>query len=328
MPEIRRDIFSGSLVYVAEERNNRPSDFKLFTTEFSNEEYSTKCPFCKGNEGMAADTIYELKDGNGDWDIKIIKNLYPALTEDSVNLKTDNFFISSPGFGFHDVIIDTPLHNLQLHDFDQEKLFTIFKTISWRYEGLMKEDCVNHIQVFKNTGLSGGASKQHSHWQVIASPFLPLYQTMVLSSLYNHNTSTGHCLYCDMLKEELSRNERIIYEDDLIVAINPFASRFTYETWILPKRHVHSITMLSDNELATLASVFKNVLNSISKIMKTPEYNICLMEMGKDKYNHLNHWHIQIIPRRGNMAGYEVSTSSYINSLKPEIATKKLIENI
>ena len=182
--------------------------------------------------------------------------------------------------------------------------------------------------IFKNQGSMAGASLAHSHSQLIALPIIPKRLSEEISGSLNYYRYRDRCVFCDIIAQESEEKERIIYENDHFIAISPFASRFPFETWILPKVHEESFlfSKTHDNYFA-IADALSVILKKQEKVLNNPPYNFMIhttpVEMIDSPYYH---WHIEIIPRLTKMAGFEWGTGFYINPTPPEEATIYLQE--
>ena len=133
------------------------------------------------------------------------------------------------------------------------------------------------------------------------------------------------CIFCDMVRQEISTGTRIVIEDDNFIAFEPFAPRFPFETWILPKKHEAHFENTQKIEIEELATVLKSTLAKIETALDSPPYNYILhtspFNSGELEYYH---WHIEIMPRLTRVAGFEWGTGYYINSVPPESAAEYL----
>ena len=126
----------------------------------------------------------------------------------------------------------------------------------------------------------------------------------------------------------------MILDLDGFVAISPFAARFPFETWILPKKHSPDFTSQDNKSLENLAKIMKAVLLKLKKGLNDPSYNYIIhtapfrrKKVGYWKtIEHDYHWHIEIMPRLTRIAGFEWGTGFYICPIAPEEAAKFLRE--
>ena len=124
-----------------------------------------------------------------------------------------------------------------------------------------------------------------------------------------------------MIQQEISTGSRIIVSTEKFVVFAPFASRFPFEAWVLPKAHNSHFENLQEFVIKELADVLKNTLFRLESVLDFPPYNYVIhtspFNMADNEYFH---WHIEIIPRLTNIAGFEWGAGFYINSMLPEKA--------
>ena len=123
MAELRHDQLRQRWITISDKRGKRPSDFKRSDSERRESSNPGPCAFCPGSElanGHETFAIRESdKDDAPDWRVRVIVNKYPAVSMDSCDLQptgegTVYDECRLPGFGSHEVIIETPSHDLTL----------------------------------------------------------------------------------------------------------------------------------------------------------------------------------------------------------------------
>ena len=342
MPELRKDPISERWVIIATERGKRPSDFGGGEA-VSMEKEPKICPFCEGSEDKTPSEIIAwrkpgtLKNRPG-WLVRVIPNKFPALViEGEVNRRGVGVFDMISGIGAHEVIIESPRHNEHLSEAPPEQIEKVLWAYKERIRDLERDKRFRYVLVFKNYGSSAGASLSHPHSQIIATPITPRYLKMELQSARNYFQQKERCIFCDMITQELSTGERIVAENEYFVALEPFAARFPFETWILPRKHAHGFTYLNDEDALQLANIMRDTLRRLKLTLNDPPYNYVLhtspnpvVRPGKPDYwgtiQYDFHWHIEIIPRLTQQAGFEWGSGLYINPTPPEEATRYLKE--
>jgi len=306
--ELRKDYILNRYVIIAEKRKQRPKEFKK--EEF--EKKDATCFFCPGNEKMTPTEIGRL--GGKKWTMRWFPNKFPAV-ENTGNptIRTDNdFYTFSDAFGYHEVIVETNDHKKQLWDLSKSQIEKILGVYSDRIRDLSQKPDIKYADLFKNHGREGGTSIVHSHTQIIAYNKVP--------ELVNDevNASRDHigCPYCEIIEREKG-SERKIHDGEHFVSFAPYASRFNYEAWIFPKRHVRNITDLNAEEIKELSSVLSQILKKLRKINCSYNYFLHYAPEGEDL-----HFHIEVCPRIATWAGFEISTNCTINSVAPESAAE------
>lgn len=320
MSEMRKDIFSDEWVVFASNRKDKPYNYKHNKNKIE-ENCNKICPFCPGNESMTTPTLYELKNEKG-WEIRVFENMYPAVSLTDCENKNDGFYESLGGKGIHEIVVDTPEHKMDTSDENDEHFVRLFKVLGKRLELMMKNENVEYVQIFKNNGPFAGASITHSHWQIMSIPVMAHEQEMALKAYSEYKEKNGRCLMCDIIEHERKEKSRMVFENNEFSVFTPYAARQSYELWIVPKRHISTISELTEEEMISLAGVLKDMIGRVNNIMHNISFNICIQETPKSAPEGLFHWYIRILPRLGSWAGFEFATRCFINPVVPEFAAE------
>lgn len=329
MPELRKDPIVGRWVIISTERGKRPTDFARTTRP----KESKLCPFCPSNEASTPPEVYAIRD-NGSapntpgWSLRVIPNKFPALKiEGDLNREGEGIFDKMNGVGAHEVIIETPDHMKDLVDLELGQIESVIWAYRERILDLKKDPRFKYILIFKNQGEAAGASLEHAHSQLIATPILPKRVIEELEGSRRYYEYKERCIYCDIIKQELNSKIRVVICNDMFIAIEPFASRFPFETWIIPRYHNASFEYIKGDAISQLAVLLKTILKKLSIALNNPPYNLVIHSLPLDsQYQKEYHWHIEIIPKLTKVAGFEWGTGFYINPTIPEDAAKYLIE--
>jgi len=320
MPEFRQNMLTNEWVIIAIERAKRPEDFQKREAERPPlPEFSAFCPFCPGNEAQTPPATHVLKK-NGTWAVRVVPNKFAALQSDTpFQPKRVGRFLKATGYGIAEVIIETPRHNLTLATMDNESVEDVVKVYKLRYLSVAKEKQVRFINIFRNHGVRAGTSLEHPHSQLIATPIIPPHVRNPIEQAVRYSDTHGRCIYCDMLAEEIRREERLIAESDYFVAYAPYASRTPFEVRIMPKKHQSSFADIGSKEVSDFAAFLKNILARIHKGLNDPDYNFIIRSapVGDENARYF-HWYMLIIPRLTTQAGFEIGTGIYINITYPE----------
>jgi len=330
MPELRRDPIIGRWVIIARERGKRPSDFVI-------EKDHTKggfCPLCPGNENTTPAEVlaYGRPPGSPpnspNWTLRVVPNKFPALViEGELDKRGEGMYDKMNGIGAHEVIIDTPDHNQTISRMPVEQLAQVFRAYKDRMVDLKKDLRFKYIIVFKNFGRAAGASLEHSHSQLIALPIVPNRIEEEIKGCLRYYDYKERCVFCDIIRQELSQNIRVVAENREFIAICPFAPRSPFEIWVMPKHHQSFYTSLNEDQLLGLADLFGEVMRRLEKALPGAPYNYMLHTAPlREKPMEYYHWHIEIMPKLTMVAGFEWGTGFYINPIPPEEAARFLRE--
>ena len=337
MPELRKDPIIGRWVIVATERSKRPDHFSEAYKESPSE---TECPFCEGRESHTPPEIYAVRPQHTQpntpgWDVRVVPSIAPFLRiEGELERRGKGLYDVMNGIGAHEVVVETNRHISNMADLQDTQIVKVIDTYITRFLDLEKDKRFKYGLVFKNYGWSsGGGRVRHSRSQLIATPVTPKRVKEELAGARQYYEYHERCIFCDLIKQEMASKERLILELDGFIAISPFAARFPFEMWILPKQHSCDFVSMDAQGRLNLARILKRVLRKLEKGLNDPPYNYMIhtapFRLHKPAgywktIEHDYHWHIEIIPRLTRVAGFEWGTGFYICPLPPEDAAKFL----
>ncbi len=329
MPELRKDPIIGRWVIISTERGKRPTDFPARTDRVD----SRMCPFCPGNESATPPELLAIRDdgtapNTPGWRVRAISNKFPALKiEGDLQREGVGIFDKMNGIGAHEVIIETPDHEQELEQLPVSQVAEVLWMYRARVLDLQKDSRFRYIMVFKNKGVAAGASLSHSHSQLIATPVVPKRVAEELDGAHKYYEYKERCIFCDIIRQELGDGTRVVAENESFVALAPFAPRFPFETWLLPKAHQARFVDISEESVQPMAAILKDCLWRIGRILNNPPYNFMIHAAPHANGHGLQyHWHVEIIPKLTRVAGFEWGTGFYINPTPPEDAAKYLRE--
>jgi len=330
MPELRKDPIIGRWVIIATDRAKRPSDF----VRKQEDKPAGFCPFCYGNEDKTPPEVMAYRESGTKpnqtgWWLRVVPNKFPALKiEGDLDRRGEGIYDLMNGIGAHEVIIETPDHNATMADYEEKQVEEILWSYRERMLELSKDRRFEYMMLFKNQGREAGASLDHPHSQLIAIPTVPKRVREEMDGGKAYYDFRERCVFCDMIKQELATKSRIVMENDKFVAFEPFASRFPFETWILPKRHETHFEKIQKADTGDLARILKGTLRKLRNCLDNPPYNFMVhtTPVTEGELPHY-HWHIEITPKLTKVAGFEWGTGFYINPTPPEDAAAFLREN-
>jgi UDPglucose--hexose-1-phosphate uridylyltransferase len=331
MPELRKDPVVGRWVIIASERSRRPNDFTGNSPASMNG--GKPCPFCVGNEDKTPPEVLAYrKPGSSPnapgWTTRVVPNKFPALQiEGGLERRGEGLYDRMNGIGAHEVIIETTEHSKELSDLAAEQIENVLWAFRDRVVDLKNDSRFRYILLFKNHGEAAGASLEHGHTQLIATPIIPKVVTEELDGSLQHYRLKERCVFCDMIDQELREGRRLVMENEHFVSFEPFAPRFPFETWLLPKNHVSAFEDSQRSEFASLARALKETLQRVNRALNRPHYNFIIHSAPcRDSRLDYYHWHIEIMPKLTKVAGFEWGTGFYINPTAPEEAAQYLRE--
>jgi len=325
MPELRQDPTSKEWIIIATERARRPHDFRSAAQKAQQPAYDEACPFCPGHEAATPPEVLARRTQGAanepGWSLRVVPNRFAALLPQGSTDRhiEQDFFRWMEGVGYHEVIIETPFHNRSMARMERGEVKAVLEAYRDRWLALRADHRVEHILVFKNYGEAAGTSLVHPHSQLVATPVVPAHVRLTNEEAVRYLDATGHCLYCDLVDSERRAGERVLLETAEFIVFHPFASGTPFETWIVPKRHQSVYTQVRMEQLTDLAGVLQGVLARLADLLNDPDYNYILHSAPLDAEDEdYFHWHLQIVPRLTQIAGFEIGSGMRINTARPE----------
>jgi UDPglucose--hexose-1-phosphate uridylyltransferase len=328
MPEFRKDPVTGQWVIIARERANRPSAF--FVPDASAGE--SVCPFCHGEEKQTPSEVLAYRPAGSprdapDWWLRVVPNKFPALVNHAPVKRAGNgMYDMINGMGMHEVVIETARHDGDIADMTPDEVAEVVWAYRDRTIEMCKDPRLEYVMIFKNRGREAGASLDHPHSQIIATPIIPGRVEEEMEGAQKYFEYKERCVFCDMIAQEIKDGERVVFETDLFIGFMPYASRFPYETWIMPREHASFFHDIQKNEVADFAKVLRETMRRMKIALNDPPYNWMLhtTPLHIRNENAFYHWHMEIIPKLTRPAGFEWGTGFYINPVAPEDAAREL----
>jgi UDPglucose--hexose-1-phosphate uridylyltransferase len=335
MSELRKDPIIGRWVIISTERGKRPMDF----SQPREKQRGGFCPFCPGNEDKTPKEVFAIrgkgsKHSASEWSLRVVPNKFPALKiEGEIERQGVGLYDMMNGLGAHEVIIESPNHDDTLSTLSIPKFKDVIFTFKERMLDLKKDSRFRYSLIFKNHGVQAGASLEHTHSQLIALPIVPKRVIEELKGAHEYYSYKERCIYCDIVRQEIRDQIRVISENSHFLAIAPFAPKFPFETWIIPKEHSAAFEHTSNDLNEPLARIFSEVLRKLDKVLNYSPYNFILHTAPfrgnstlRENVGDYYHWHFEIMPKLTRVAGFEWGSGFYINPTPPEESAKFLRE--
>ncbi|RMH68858.1 MAG: hypothetical protein D6675_14590 [Gemmatimonadetes bacterium] len=328
MLDIRRDPIVGAWVLVRDLVDVSPTYPPVQTGE------STHCRYCQGHEGRLAPAIHTVTDEAGNWRVRVVPHPQPRLV-DTLDYKLEGvgFYDTVSGTGSHEVIVESPEHGVELSQMPLAHVEQVIEVYRQRLHALRENDYVRYALLFKKyLPRPQESTSGHSIAEILAIPATPLRIKHELDTAKQFFAFKERCQFCDIIDQEMQFRERVVDENGSMIAICPFASRFPFEVWILPKEHQHDFTLLTAAQIRDLAVLLQGILRLFQHVLNSPPYTYVLhtspnliphrgyWKTLSDDY----HWRLEITPKLFDDVGFEYSTGFYINHTPPEVAAQAL----
>ncbi len=335
MSQMRKDIFTGRWVIVAEGDTLRPSDFhfKRFTRETS------FCPFCETHEASTPPEIFALRhrgspaNGPG-WSVRVVPNsLLRLRIEGVLGGRPAGFHDLMNGVGADEVVVETPQHDRSLHELEVHEVSNVIHTYVARIVDLERDKRMRYVMIFKSHGQQAGAHTiTHSISQLMALPVTPRNIKTKLIVARDYYLMKERCIYCDILQQELMERQRLVAENDDFAVFIPFAARSPFEMLLLPKSHSSAFSRISTAQTENLARILRDVLQRLDQTLGGPPYNLAFhdrpfLRPREGYWKSIEedfHWHLEVFPHVVHFTGFEWASGFFYNPVAPELAARCL----
>ncbi len=312
MAELRFDPFTKDWVMIASNRQNRPQMPKDW------------CPFCPGS-GKVPDHF----------DVYEYDNDFPALSQNPPvpdDVATD-LFKTAPSYGKCEVILYSPQHTVTLPELPVSHIKKLVDLWTERYIAMKADEKIKYVFIFENRGDVVGVTMPHPHGQIYGYSFIPKKLELELASSKEHFEKTGHCLFCDTLKDEYDAKSRIVLENDDFVAYIPFFSAYPYGMYVAAKGHKQSLDQFTETEKENLADILKKVTGTYDSLFDYHfPYMMCMHQapVNSEDASEYFHFHIEFYPpmrsaeKQKFNASSETGAWAHCNPTAPEEKAEEL----
>lgn len=328
----RYNILTGEWVLVSPHRAKRP--WQGQNEAALNEvrpPHDPTCYLCAGNTRINGEINPDYKNAF------VFTNDFAALQKDSKTFQVNDGLLQAQSeTGICKVICFSPDHSKSLADMSIESIQNVVETWQSEYETIGKNDAINYVQIFENKGAVMGCSNPHPHGQIWSQSTLPneVYKKDKYQNIYFKKNNSS--LLGDYLKQELEKQERIIFENASFVVLIPFWAIWPFEAMIVPKKHQKNILEMNNNETMLFAEAISVLTKAYDALFNTSfPYSSGIHQAPTNNENNTYwHWHMSFYPPllrsatvKKFMVGYEMFGSPQ-RDITAEIASQKLKELI
>lgn len=295
------------------------------------------CPFCPSQQTAGHEIIIaERRDAQSNWLVRVVADRAPLLRiEGELDRSGEGIFDTMNAIGAHEIIIEGQKHDATVGSLEPELFRLLVEVFRERLLDLKHDPRLRYIEIFQNQGPLAGALVSHPHAQLVASPVLPHRVERELRACQRHYQNKERCLFCDLLRQEIKDQKGIVADQDGFVLLCPYASRYPYEMWLLPRRH-HSCfeeSVASPDVLAALANSLQSALRKAERLSSSLHFVLhtepsrLLPPVLQARWKTLSedfHWHFEILPRLEARRKYLREEEFYLNPVLPEAAAQQL----
>jgi UDPglucose--hexose-1-phosphate uridylyltransferase len=214
--------------------------------------------------------------------------------------------------GRQEVVVHSPRHVRSLADLTGREFQLVAEAWGARAEAA-REAGFLYVHALVNEGPGAGASLAHSHSQLVWLAQEP----PLVAQEREIREAAGACLLCRVLAGEREQRIRVVEERDGLLLLCPFAGRQPYELLAAP--------------LECEADAFGSPLLGAALALAAEGVRRLRIAEGAVPFNlwlHAGgHWHLELVPRFGVLAGIELGAGYFVNTMAPESAAGVLRES-
>ncbi len=324
MAELRREPISRMWVVVTNDHPKGPSDYLPFKPPYRHQEAEGPCSFCPGNERMTPQETFSLRQDGGKWSVRVIPNKFPFFhIEGEFDRRPEGMYDLMGAIGAHEIVVEAPEHDQNLATMEPKQIEKILSAYQERVIDLEKDQRFQQFLILKNYP---GIFNRHPHSHIMAMPVLPKRIDEEIWGTLDYYQRKERCIFCDIIKEEISMKKRVILETVHFLIFSPFASRFPFETWIIPKVHCPDFHRINEKEIGDLSVGIQSLFGCFFKLLSDPPYSLAFHTSPVQNRFHRPeyHWHIETRLRIGLREGFEWGTGFFVNPTPPEDAANFL----
>jgi len=326
MSELRREPVTRMWVVTTTDHPKGPSDYLPFKPPYRLQEPEGECPFCPGHEAMTPQETFAMRTEKGEWLVRVVPNKFPFFhIEGDFDRRPEGMYDVMEAIGAHEIVVESPIHQQSLATMLPAEIERILLAYRERFIDLKKDRRFEQFLILKNYP---GIFNRHPHSHVVAMPVIPRRIDEEIWGVLDYYQRRERCIFCDMIKEEISVKKRIVLESVHFLVYSPFASRYPFEVWIIPKNHSPDFDQITEEERGDLSIALQSLFVRFYKLLSDPPYSLTFHTSPVQSRFHRNeyHWHIETRLRIGLREGFEWGTGFFVNPTPPEYAAELLRE--
>lgn len=260
-----------------------------------------RCPFCPGHEADTEATVAAWPS-EGDWKVRVVANKYPVVER-------------------HEVGIDAREHDVDLADLSLEHASAMLRVYRDRVTAL--ERGAGAAVLFRNRGRGAGSSQPHPHTQMAATPWVPSEIALRWRVAEAYHAEHGERLHDAVLREELEDGTRIVASDERAVLLCPRAPSRSFEMRVMLRAPGERFASATAEDVESIAALVVDAHRRL-RALGILDVNLVLRQPPTAASGPAAAWHLDVLPRSGGGAGFELSTGEMIVVVPPEEAAAQL----
>ena len=273
---------------------------------------------------MTPGETFSIRRDGGGWSVRVIPNKFPFFhIEGEFDRRPEGMYDVMEAIGAHEIVVESHEHHQNLATMDPHQIGKVLLGHKERIIDLEKDRRFQQFLIIKNYP---GVFNRHPHSHILAMPVIPRRIDEELWGIQDYYQRKERCIFCDIIREEISMKKRVVLETVHFLVFSPFASRYPFETWIIPKVHSSDFHHITEEETADLSVAIQSLFLCFYRLLSDPPYSFALHTSPVQGRFHRSeyHWHIETRLRIGLREGFEWGTGFFVNPTPPEDAAAYL----
>lgn len=323
MSELRKDPTRGQWVLV------RPAGLRPAVGD--------ECPFCPGNEHMTpAEITAHRKEGSAPdgagWSVRVVPEADPYFRiELPLRREGVGLYDTIAPRGATELIVESPRHDDTPSTMGEAQWEQVLWMYAQRIRDLKGDLAIRDLLVTRRYR-HAGSRISHPYSRLTAIPIIFDETRRMLDVCREYFAYKRRCMYCDIIRQELAAEERVVRATEHFAIVVPYASRSPFEVWILPRQHACAFEAApSADAIADLAGVLSWYFETLAHLVGDPPFEMALYTSPNQSAKVLAgewstiaedyHWHIEVTPSPDRLTRVG---GIYINDTPPEDAARAL----
>lgn len=218
--------------------------------------------------------------------------------------------------GAHEVVVLSPAHDRSYGRLSEPQSVEALTVVRDRVRHHLADGRA-FVQAVINHGAAAGASLEHPHAQVVALDFVPPGVTAAVDRV----DRAGHDLVA--AAASAAPDDGLAVVEGPAPAWCPEAASGPYELRVAHRSTRARFDDATDPEVAVVARAARDALARLDAVIDDPPYNLVVHTAPPGRSGFF-HWYIEVQPRVGVVAGFELGTGLSVNVVAPEEAASRL----
>ena len=299
-----------------------------------------QCPLCPGSESLSPPEIVAYRQAGSvphgpGWSVRVVPEADPYFhVEQGVVREGVGLYDRISPRGATELIVESPGHDDTPAAIPEGQWAQVLWMYRERLRDLKRDVKIRDILITRRHRVPG-ARITHPYSRLTAIPIIFDEVRRKLRECREYYEYKRRCVYCDIIRQEIAADERVVRLTDHFVVLSPYAARTPFEIWILPRRHACAYEeALTGEVVADLSALLSGCYRTLAHKLGDPPFEMVLYTAPNltakvlpgewatiaDDY----HWHVEVTPTPLHLV-HQVG-GIHVNETPPEDAARRFRE--